>query len=96
MFSQSFIQLIPKLNGIAKLNLVARSAFPAEMIEEGETLPTEDYWTETDHYWIRQHVIPRRTLFTPKGTTGGPDHTTLSGRRLTKICHEDDKYDVKK
>ena len=90
--TKGFLDLVPKLEKVARLNLIARTAFPAEMREtiDEDNLPDVDYWRETDQYWIRQHLEPRQKLFTPSGTTGGPDTSHLTGRRLTKIIYDDD------
>ena len=88
--SQSFNDLILQLENVARLNLVARSASPAEMDEENVILPTEDHWIENEHYWIRQHVQPRRKLYIPNDGDNGPDQSTLTGRRLTKVSYDDE------
>ncbi len=30
-----------------------------------------DYWVQENNAWVRVHVVPRRSLFTPCGTRGG-------------------------
>ena len=67
LFTPEFGALVPSMDDIARQNLIARSAFPAEKLEEqNEALPEADYWIENDQYWIRQHVIPRKALLTPE------------------------------
>ena len=41
----------------------------------------EDFWEETKDKWIRHHLRPRRVLFHPGASLGGPDlHDLLPGR----------------
>ena len=35
-------------------------------------LHTEDLWVKEGHTWIRVHITPRQSLFTPTGTKNGP------------------------
>ena len=43
-----------------------------------------DFWEETESFWIRYHKIPRRTLFHP-GPVEGPDlHDLLPVRKIVR------------
>ena len=44
-----------------------------------------DYWVETPEQWIRFHRRPRRSLFHPGMTTGGPDLHRLLPERQTYL-----------
>ena len=43
----------------------------------------KDEWRQAPGCWIRVHNRPRKALFLPTGTKGGPDISTLDGRRTT-------------
>lgn len=49
---------------------------------------TEDYWEETEMYWIRHHAMPRTLTFHPAGATGGPDLHKITKQRTTVVDNE--------
>jgi len=64
----------------------------------GNTAPKDelsDEWRQQAKGWVRLHRRPRKTLFTPTGTSNGPDVSTLSGRRITKFVFADGKKDIR-
>jgi hypothetical protein len=46
-----------------------------------------DWWEETDECWIRHHVKPRKTLFTPVDVVGAPPKESISNRRRTEVTY---------
>ena len=53
-----------------------------------------DYWTREPGCWIRVHKRPRRALFTPLGTFGGPLVSDLSVHRVTMLEYADRSADI--
>ena len=51
-----------------------------------------DFWVETNLHWIRNHNIPRRTLFTPCRTQGGPAIGEISKNRTTWVRGRPDAH----
>ena len=49
------------------------------------TTDGQDCWRQEGGTWIRVHVKPRKALFTPAGTRGGPLPETLSSKRRTEM-----------
>ena len=60
----------------------------SEITSQIGSLPC-DYWWEKEGAWVRVHVHPRRAMFTPMGTVGGPDPENLSCGRHTEMVFED-------
>ena len=60
---------------------------PEAIGEPEEVRPSwpKDEWRRGPNCWIRIHRRPRRALFMPTGTKNGPDLSTLSGLRSTKV-----------
>ncbi|CAE7570057.1 unnamed protein product, partial [Symbiodinium pilosum] len=48
-----------------------------------------DYWVETPKHWVRYHRRPRRSVYHPGMSDGGPDLHQLSGMRVTKLRYVD-------
>ena len=44
---------------------------------------SKDFWVETPTHWIRNHVIPRSSLFTPMNVEGGPAASDITDCRVT-------------
>ena len=53
-----------------------------------------DYWTREPGCWVRVHKRPRRALFTPLGTFGGPPVSDLSVHRVTMLEYVDRSADI--
>ena len=68
--------------------------------QEETTKPTPegeshtDYWVQEPGCWIRVHKRPRRSLFTPLGTFGGPLVSSLSVHRVTMLEYADRSADI--
>ena len=45
----------------------------------------KDHWRQEPGCWIRVHERPRRALFSPLGTSNGPDSSVLSVTRVTYV-----------
>ena len=54
---------------------------------------TKDEWRKGPRCWIRMHTKPRRAMFIPTGTLDGPDISTLTGARVTRISYLDGSED---
>ena len=46
-------------------------------------VPRGGRWMQMDMHWMRIHVTPRDTLYTPSLEGDGPDLSTLSDTRIT-------------
>ena len=44
-----------------------------------------DYWEKRDDGWMRYHIQPRLKYCQPDAGEGGPDVSTLDGRRITRL-----------
>ena len=66
---------------------------PPKELHANRKCERKDYWKQDENSWIRVHVKPRRSMFTPCGTKNGPDIEALSLERTTqmKISGEADK-----
>ena len=47
---------------------------PERGLDPEVSMQTQDLWIKEGHTWIRAHVTPRHTLFTPYGARSGPAH----------------------
>eukprot|EP00435_Cladocopium_sp_Y103_P067523 s922_g30.t1 len=54
-------------------------------VEQGDG---EDYWEETETYWIRHHRLRRTLTFHPGSVTGGPDLHKITRQRTTILNDE--------
>ena len=54
---------------------------------------TKDEWRKGPRCWIRMHTKPRRAMFISTGTLDGPDISTLTGARVTRISYLDGSKD---
>ena len=54
----------------------------------------KDQWIETDEAWVRVHVKPRKSFFSPVGSKGGPDLEDLENSRCTFLTYSDDREEV--
>ena len=77
----SVLEHFPELSGY----LSSQPIFPP-VSSEKKTSWSRDEWKRGHQCWIRVHDKPRRALFAPTGTTNGPDLSTLSGERFTKVA----------
>ena len=48
-----------------------------------------DEWVETEEEWVRIHRRPRRDLFSPHDSQGGPKLSDISRRRESIVCSTD-------
>ena len=48
-----------------------------------------DDWVETEEEWVRIHRRPRRDLFSPHDSQGGPKLSDISKRRESIVCSTD-------
>ena len=48
-----------------------------------------DEWVETEQEWVRIHCRPRRDLFSPHDSQGGPELSDISKRRESNVCSTD-------
>ena len=48
-----------------------------------------DEWVETEEEWVRIHRRPRRDLFSPHDSQGGPKLSDISKRRESIVCSTD-------
>ena len=48
-----------------------------------------DEWVETEKESVRIHCRPRRDLFSPRDSQGGPKLTDISKRHESKVCSTD-------
>ena len=48
-----------------------------------------DEWVETEEEWVRIHRRPRRDLFSPDDSQGGPKLSDISNRRESIFCSTD-------
>ena len=48
-----------------------------------------DEWVETEEEWVRIHRRPRRDLFSPHDSQGGPKLSDISRRRESTVCSTD-------
>ena len=48
-----------------------------------------DEWVETEEEWVRIHRRPRRDLFSPHDSQGGPKLSDISERRESTVCSTD-------
>ena len=48
-----------------------------------------DEWVETEEEWVRIHRRPRRDLFSPHDSQGGPKLSDISKTRKSIICSTD-------
>ena len=55
---------------------IAQAEDLSEITSQIGSLPC-DYWWEKEGAWVRVHVQPRRAMFTPMESVGGPDPETL-------------------
>ena len=49
----------------------------------------EDFWLRDGNLWIRQHIHPRRRLFIPTDTRGGPECRKLEKYRSAIVIGKD-------